>query len=62
MGFTGSFGDSLRASVTRGVVTYARNGIVFYTSKVAPAYPLIADTSILTAAGTITNAAISGAQ
>ena len=48
--------------MTGGVVTYSRNGTVFYTSKGAPSYPLIADTSFLTAAGTITNAVISGAR
>src|SRR5262249_1021524 len=29
-------GDTLRISVTGGVVKYSRNGTVFYTSKVAP--------------------------
>jgi hypothetical protein len=39
-----------------------RDGKVFYTSTAAPSYPLLADTSFLTAAGTITNAVISGAR
>ena len=55
-------GDRLRVSVTRGVVTYARNGSVFYTSRIAPVYPLVADVSILTPAGTVTNAVIAGAR
>ena len=62
MAFTAQAGDRLRVSVTRGIVTYARNGNVLYTSKVAPVYPLVADVSILTPAGTVTNAVMSGAR
>jgi hypothetical protein len=58
MGLPVAVGDRLRVAVTAGQVTYAKNGVVFYTSKVAPSYPLMADTSILTRFGTITNAVI----
>jgi hypothetical protein len=63
--FRGSFGgyaagDRLRVSVTGGVVRYWRNGAVFYTSSVAPAYPLLVDTSLHTTGATVINATLSG--
>jgi large repetitive protein len=50
-----SSGDVFRVVVTSGVVTYARNGTVFYTSLVAPTFPLLVDTSLRTSGSTINN-------
>jgi len=33
--------------VRAGTVSYSVNGAVFYTSAVAPTYPLLVDTSLL---------------
>ena len=40
-------GDALRITVRAGTVSYSVNGAVFYTSAVAPTYPLLVDTSLL---------------
>jgi len=53
-------GDRLRVGVEGGVVKYYRNGTVFYTSSVAPTYPLIADTTLNTAGGQVGSAAMAG--
>jgi hypothetical protein len=53
-------GDKLRVSVESGVVKYRKNGTLFYTSSVAPIYPLIVDTSLYSASATLTNSVISG--
>jgi hypothetical protein len=50
----------LRVSVESGVVKYRKNGSVFYTSAVAPTYPLLVDTSLYTASATFTNTVVSG--
>jgi trehalose utilization protein len=55
-----SAGDIFRISIENGVVTFRRNGAIFYTSSVAPAYPLRADTTLATTGSTITNVIISG--
>jgi len=55
-------GDVFRVSVTGGVVKYSKNGVVFYTSGLAPAYPLVVDASLLTMSSTINNAMISFSQ
>ena len=47
-------GDVFRVSVESGVVKYYQNGVSFYTSKVAPTYPLFADTSIWTQGAKLT--------
>jgi len=54
-------GDKLRVAVEGGVVKYKKNGTVFYTSTVAPTYPLLVDTSLYTNGGTLTNVVISSA-
>jgi hypothetical protein len=46
-------GDVLRIDVQGGVVSYAKNGTVFYTSAVAPGSPLGVDTSLKTPGATI---------
>ncbi len=53
-------GDRLRVSVESGVVKYSRNGSLLYASALAPAYPLLLDTSLDTANATVSNASISG--
>ena len=54
-------GDVFRVAVVSGVVKYSKNGTGFYTSTVAPTYPLQVDTSFYDLNATITNAMISGA-
>jgi hypothetical protein len=51
-------GDKLRVAVVNGKVRYSRNGVVFYTSATAPAYPLLADASLGTPNATIKKAVI----
>ena len=51
-------GDTFKVAVEGGVVKYYKNGVVFYTSTVAPTYPLLVDTSLLSAGATVTNATI----
>jgi hypothetical protein len=41
-------------------VRYSRNGLVFYTSNVAPAYPLMVDSALHTNGATVTDALVSG--
>ena len=40
-------GDKLQVAIVGGVVKYSKNGTVFYTSTVAPSYPLLVDTSLI---------------
>jgi hypothetical protein len=59
--FRGSFGsyasgDRFRVEVAYGAVRYRKNGAVFYSSTVAPQFPLLADASIDTSNGTVTGA------
>src|SRR5262249_10927285 len=51
-------GDRFRVEVRNGTVTYARNGSVFYTSAVAPSYPLRVDTALYGAGATLTDVTI----
>jgi len=51
-------GDIFRIDVTGGLVTYARNGTVFYTSLAAPSFPLVLDTSLRTPGATILDARV----
>lgn len=46
-------GDLFRIEVKAGVVTYAKNGAVFYTSAAAPSFPLGVDTSLNTPGATV---------
>lgn len=52
--------DVFRISVNAGKVSYAKNGVVFYTSTQAPAALLRADTAFASAKTTIINAVIAG--
>jgi Tfp pilus assembly protein PilV len=51
-------GDIFRVSVEGGLVKYRKNGTLFYTSAVAPAYPLLVDTALYSSSSTLTNAQI----
>jgi hypothetical protein len=51
-------GDVLRISVQSGVVKYAKNGVVFYTSSAAPSYPLMVDTALTSLNATVNNVKI----
>src|SRR6266536_3697186 len=61
-GVIGSYaaGDRLRVAVEGGVVKYRKNGVLLYTSTVAPTYPLLVDTAIYSNGGTLNNVVISG--
>jgi hypothetical protein len=52
--------DRFRISVEGGVVKYSKGGTVFYTSTVAPSYPLRVDTALAHTNATLTNVIISG--
>jgi hypothetical protein len=51
-------GDRFKVAVEGGAVKYYKNGVLFYTSTVTPVYPLLVDTSLLSAGATVTNATI----
>jgi RHS repeat-associated protein len=51
-------GDIFQVAVAGGVVKYKKNGTVFYTSTVTPAYPLRVGTSLWQTSGTLTNVII----
>ena len=57
---TYSAGDKFRVAVEGGGVKYSKNGTIFYTSTVAPSYPLLVDTSLYSNGTTLTNAIIAG--
>jgi len=54
-------GDVFRIAVQSGVVRYSKNGTVFYTSQVAPAYPLVLAAALAGRNSTVGGAVISGA-
>jgi alpha-tubulin suppressor-like RCC1 family protein len=63
--FRGAFGnyqagDRFRVSVESGVVTYRRNGVVFYTSGMAPRYPLLVDTALYHVGSQLMDVVIAG--
>ncbi|HSS51407.1 MAG TPA: hypothetical protein VLX28_20890, partial [Thermoanaerobaculia bacterium] len=49
-------GDRFKVAVEGGIVKYYKNGVLFYTSAAAPTYPLLVDTSLLSAGATVTDA------
>jgi hypothetical protein len=59
-GYFGDYrsGDVFRVAIESGRVKYYRNGTVFYTSGITPAYPLIADAALNGQGSTIGNAVI----
>ena len=54
-------GDVFRVAVQSGVVRYSKNGAVFYTSQLAPAYPLVLAAALTNRPSTVSNATIGGA-
>ena len=54
-------GDVFRVAVQSGVVRYSKNGAVFYTSQLAPAYPLVLAAALSNRPSAVSNAMISGA-
>jgi hypothetical protein len=53
-------GDTLKVAVQGGLVSYSRNGTVFYTSEARPSYPLVVDTSLLDLDATLSAVMIAG--
>jgi Bacterial Ig domain/Purple acid Phosphatase, N-terminal domain len=53
-------GDVFRVAVEGGAIKYYKNGTLWYTSVIAPVYPLLVDTSLWSGGATITNAKILG--
>jgi hypothetical protein len=51
--------DVFRVSVESGVVRYYKNGSLVWSSIVPPAFPLVLDTTLVTAGATLSNAVIS---
>jgi hypothetical protein len=54
-------GDVFRIAVESGVVSYSKNGTVFYRSLVSPALPLWVDASLYSLNATVNDAVILGA-
>jgi hypothetical protein len=55
-------GDVIRVAVIGGVVKYSQNGIVRYTSAIAPAYPLLVDTALYTIGATLNDVVLCAAD
>src|SRR5437763_2971420 len=53
-------GDKLQVAIVGGVVKYKKNGTVFYTSSIAPTYPLLVDTALYSNGSTLSSVVISG--
>ena len=51
-------GDVFRVAVESGIVKYYKNGVLLYTSGMAPTYPLFPEASLFDANATITNAVL----
>jgi hypothetical protein len=51
-----STGDVMRIEVSSGVITYAKNGVVFYTSTTTENLPLYVDSALINMGATLTNA------
>ena len=49
-------GDVFRIAIESGVVKYYKNGGVIHTSGIAPTYPLVMDTSLVSVGSTVNNA------
>ena len=49
-----------RIAVESGVVKYYKNGLLFYTSELAPTYPLLVVSTLTNLNAIVTNAVISG--
>jgi hypothetical protein len=55
-------GDVLTITAGGGSVKYSKNGTVFYTSAIQPAYPLVVNTALLDLGSTIRNVTIGSAS
>ena len=53
-------GDVFRIAIEGGVVNYKKNGTVFYTSALPPAYPLRAEAALYNIGATVGGAVILG--
>jgi CSLREA domain-containing protein len=53
-------GDRFQVAIESGQVIYRRNGVVLYTSAVAPTFPLLADTALFTPGATLADVALAG--
>ena len=53
-----SSGDVFMIHIVNGTVGYYKNGTLFYTSTVAPGYPLVVTASLFNLGSTVTNAII----
>lgn len=51
-------GDVVRVQRTNGVITYSKNGVVFYTSTLLSTTQIIVDTSLYNVGSTISNAVL----
>jgi RHS repeat-associated protein len=51
-------GDVLRVAVECGVVKYRKNGVLLYTSTIAPTYPLSVDSALYGTGDTLSNVVI----
>jgi hypothetical protein len=51
-------GDVFRIAVESGAASYAKNGVAFYRSRVAPSFPLVVSASLLGRDSSITNVVI----
>ena len=61
-GYFGTYvtGNVFRVSIEGGSIKYRYNGSVFYTSTVAPRYPLVVDTSLYNPGATVQGVVLSG--
>jgi hypothetical protein len=54
-------GDVLRVGIVDGTVEYSRNGVVFYRSRRAPAYPLRVETALFREGDTLSDVTVARA-
>jgi hypothetical protein len=55
-------GDVFQVQVTKGIVTYLKNGTVFYTSTQTPTSPLVFDAALYSIGATIENVIFTGSS
>ena len=60
--FSGTYmpGDHFQVRVVNGVVQYVKNGAVFLASGIAPTYPLLVDTALMSVGATLSNVMLTG--
>jgi hypothetical protein len=57
-----SAGDRFKVSIESGTVKYYQNGALVFSSATAPAYPMVLDTTLLSAGAAIANATLAQQQ